>query len=194
MIRVGIVDDHPIALWGLRGALESVPDISVVATAATAESFDPANLDVLVLDIHLASDLPCVPVVTAMAAHTRVIMTSATERTADIEQCMAAGARAFVPKSSPLEQFADTVRMVVADGSAPLAAPAVTHPVLSPRERAVLDHIAGGLTHEQIARRLGISKHTVDTYLKRVRAKLNLGNKAELTRAALATSGQPAGY
>jgi len=42
------------------------------------------------------------------------------------------------------------------------------------------------LTHGQIATQLGISPHTVDTYVKRIRAKLGVGNKAELTRVALA--------
>jgi DNA-binding NarL/FixJ family response regulator len=63
------------------------------------------------------------------------------------------------------------------------AAPAA--PPLSEREEQVLRQIAHGLTHAQIATRLGISPHTVDTYVKRIRAKLGVGNKAELTRAAL---------
>jgi DNA-binding NarL/FixJ family response regulator len=54
---------------------------------------------------------------------------------------------------------------------------------LSVREEQVLRQISRGLTHSQVARRLGISQHTVDTYVKRIRAKLGLGNKAELTRA-----------
>jgi DNA-binding NarL/FixJ family response regulator len=56
---------------------------------------------------------------------------------------------------------------------------------LSARESQVLTHIAHGLTHSQIASRLRISPHTVDTYVKRIRAKLGIGNKAELTRFAL---------
>ena len=50
----------------------------------------------------------------------------------------------------------------------------------------MLRQISRGLTHGQIATRLGISPHTVDTYVKRIRAKLGVGNKAELTRVALA--------
>jgi DNA-binding NarL/FixJ family response regulator len=57
---------------------------------------------------------------------------------------------------------------------------------LSGRELQVLRQISRGLTHGQIATRLGISPHTVDTYVKRIRAKLGVGNKAELTRVALA--------
>jgi DNA-binding NarL/FixJ family response regulator len=57
--------------------------------------------------------------------------------------------------------------------------------VLSHREKQVLGQIALGRTHAQVARTLGISQHTVDTYVKRIRGKLGLGNKAELTRAAV---------
>ncbi|MEU6885573.1 helix-turn-helix transcriptional regulator [Streptomyces viridosporus] len=57
---------------------------------------------------------------------------------------------------------------------------------LSPRERQVLDFIAAGLTHAQAARRLGISQHTVDTHVKRIRSKLGVGNKADMVRLALA--------
>ncbi|MGI5203985.1 response regulator transcription factor [Spirillospora sp. CA-108201] len=48
--------------------------------------------------------------------------------------------------------------------------------------------MADGYTHGQIARHLGISRHAVDTYVKRIRGKLKLGNKAELTRAAVQAS------
>ncbi|MDF6040983.1 helix-turn-helix transcriptional regulator [Streptomyces sp. JH14] len=56
---------------------------------------------------------------------------------------------------------------------------------LSQREEQVLDFIAEGLTHAQTARGLGISQHTVDTYVKRIRSKLGAGNKAELARLAM---------
>ena len=55
---------------------------------------------------------------------------------------------------------------------------------LSPREREVLQLIARGYTHDQTANRLNISTHTVNTYVKRIRSKLGVGNKAELTTAA----------
>jgi DNA-binding NarL/FixJ family response regulator len=53
------------------------------------------------------------------------------------------------------------------------------------REREVLGMVARGLTHSQIARRLGISTATVNTYVKRLRVKLRAGNKADLTRKAI---------
>jgi DNA-binding NarL/FixJ family response regulator len=57
--------------------------------------------------------------------------------------------------------------------------------LLAPREAETLRLIAQGLTHRQVARRMGLSESTVSTYVKRIRARLNVGNKAELTRAAV---------
>ncbi|WP_328923869.1 helix-turn-helix transcriptional regulator [Streptomyces sp. NBC_00190] len=61
-------------------------------------------------------------------------------------------------------------------------APAVA---LAPREQEALHHIAAGHTYLQTARHMGLSKHTVDAYLRRIRAKLNVHSTAELTRLAI---------
>ncbi|MGW3726576.1 response regulator transcription factor [Streptomyces sp. F001] len=58
-------------------------------------------------------------------------------------------------------------------------------PALAPRERETLRHIAEGRTYLQTARHMGLSKHTVDAYLRRIRAKLNINSTAELTRLAI---------
>ncbi|WP_435223410.1 LuxR C-terminal-related transcriptional regulator [Streptomyces sp. Tue6028] len=58
-------------------------------------------------------------------------------------------------------------------------------PALAPRERETLRHIAAGCTYLQAARQMGLSKHTVDAYLRRIRAKLNITTTAEMTRLAV---------
>jgi DNA-binding CsgD family transcriptional regulator len=58
-------------------------------------------------------------------------------------------------------------------------------PALAPREQETLRHIAAGRTYLQTARHMGLSKHTVDAYLRRIRAKLNINSTAELTRLAI---------
>ncbi|MEV6654525.1 helix-turn-helix transcriptional regulator [Streptomyces sp. NPDC051219] len=58
-------------------------------------------------------------------------------------------------------------------------------PALAPREQETLRHIAAGRTYLQTARHMGLSKHTVDAYLRRIKAKLNINNTAELTRLAI---------
>ncbi|MFY1597212.1 LuxR C-terminal-related transcriptional regulator [Micromonospora sp. WMMD737] len=65
-------------------------------------------------------------------------------------------------------------------------------PMLTARERDVLRLVAEGLTHQQIARRLCLSKSTVDTYTHRLRQKTGAVNKAGLTRIAMALEVSPA--
>ncbi|MBD0422037.1 helix-turn-helix transcriptional regulator [Streptomyces sp. TRM S81-3] len=57
---------------------------------------------------------------------------------------------------------------------------------LTEREREVLRHIAAGRTYAQTARRMGLSRHTVDAYLRRIRAKSDVTSTAELMRLAIA--------
>ncbi|CAL9425707.1 response regulator transcription factor [Streptomyces sp. enrichment culture] len=66
------------------------------------------------------------------------------------------------------------------------AATTTDAPELTPRERETLRHIASGRTYLQAARHMGLSQHTVDTYLRRIRAKLHVHTTAELTRLAIA--------
>ncbi|MFG1994935.1 response regulator transcription factor [Actinoplanes sp. NPDC048988] len=66
------------------------------------------------------------------------------------------------------------------------ALPTPSHePRLTDREVETLRWVAQGLTHSQIARRMGLTESTVSTYVKRIRTKLQAGNKAELTRRAI---------
>lgn len=60
-----------------------------------------------------------------------------------------------------------------------------TSPDLTPREREILAQLPGGATYQAIARRLGLSPHTVDTYLRRVRSKTGLTNRTQLVVLAL---------
>lgn len=56
---------------------------------------------------------------------------------------------------------------------------------LAPRERETLRHIASGHTYLQTARHMGLSRHTVDAYLRRIRGKFHVNTTAELTRLAI---------
>ena len=96
------------------------------------------------------------------------------------------GAKGHLPNSASPEALTAAVRTLAAGGSWTSEARRSTRVSRCHRaERQVLAYIAHGMTHQQTASRLGISKHTVDTHVKRVRSKLQVGNKAELTRAAM---------
>ncbi|WP_405977514.1 helix-turn-helix transcriptional regulator [Streptomyces sp. NBC_00158] len=97
----------------------------------------------------------------------------------------APGVTACLPERSEPAALAAAVHLAALGARTPARPGDRAAAALSARERQVLRLVADGLTHDQAARRLGISRHTVDTYVKRVRAKLALGNKAELVRAAM---------
>ncbi|OPC78841.1 hypothetical protein B4N89_32415 [Embleya scabrispora] len=63
---------------------------------------------------------------------------------------------------------------------------AVAEAALTPRELQVLWHVAQGDTYARTARCMGISVHTVDAYLRRIRTKLGVATRAELIRLAMA--------
>ncbi|MEV6823572.1 helix-turn-helix transcriptional regulator [Amycolatopsis sp. NPDC051102] len=61
----------------------------------------------------------------------------------------------------------------------------VTGEALTTRERQVAEHVVRGYTYDSIARRLNISPHTVDTYVRRIKLKLGVANRAQLIVSVL---------
>jgi DNA-binding NarL/FixJ family response regulator len=203
LLRVAIVDDHPVARHGLASILDPVPDLTIVAAVATCAELptDPTgtiDADLVLLDLYLADGRPALDDITRLSAQRPVLIVSASRAPADVLAAMQAGASGYLTKQAAEDAYLTAIRSVVSGGfylSAQLAdllqaATEVRRPVserdqLSPREQEALGYIARGFTHKQTATRMGVSKATVDTYIARIRAKLNLGNKAELALAAL---------
>jgi DNA-binding NarL/FixJ family response regulator len=106
-----------------------------------------------------------------------------------VQAAIEAGASACVISRDPTAvHTADAVVNALASVARPtVAALPATGALakLSRREREALDYIAAGFTHGQTARRMGVTKATVDTFVVRIKAKLGVNTKAELTRAAL---------
>lgn len=185
MINVRIVDPNPVMRIGLTEILQAAGGIRVTATA-TLNDLDPGEYDVILLDSGTAGSAASDAAVSDIAARVPIVALSSSDCTEDVGAHLRSRAKALLSKSSAISEFVDTVRALALGRDAVASdVGSAGQEVLSPRERTVLTHIAAGFTHGQIARRLGLSRHTVDTYVKRIRSKLSLGNKAELTRAAL---------
>jgi len=157
-----------------------------VVTVDTRASGASEAIDILLLESELAGDRPSLDHLREAARRSPVLVLvpddlDAGDRTGFLD----AGAAGCIDYLAQPGDIVDQVRAVSApDGApSPKAGPGID--TLSPREITALSYIAWGYTHEQTARRMAISRHTVDTYIKRARAKLHLGNKAELTRAVL---------
>ncbi|BCB89243.1 helix-turn-helix transcriptional regulator [Phytohabitans suffuscus] len=192
MIRTDVLVSSPIFLLGLVHTLTNA-GIKVVA-ARTSPDQEPSWLaDAALIDIDALSP-PDELVHIAEAAKCTTVLVLDNEAVTDIAAYLRAGASGVISKREPGDRIVRAVRAVTSGarycpGEPEFSPNAERTDVagyhLSEREEQVLRQISRGLTHGQIATRLGISPHTVDTYVKRIRAKLGVGNKAELTRAAL---------
>ena len=192
MVRTDILAGSPIFLAGLVHTLTSAR-IRIVATRTSPDDAPSWQADVALVDVDALPAHELLPRIEETAKTAAVLVLNAATPE-DGEACLRAGASGVVDKRTSCESVVEAVRTVAAGAcfwpedwtSRPPAGRAEAPEYqLSEREEQVLSQIARGLTHGQIATRLGISPHTVDTYVKRIRSKLGVGNKAELTRAAL---------
>nr|WP_198151908.1 response regulator transcription factor [Kibdelosporangium sp. MJ126-NF4] len=161
-----------------------------IEVVLTGDDLSPLVPDVCLID-PTAVDTDLLPgfVVTVSRGAPVLFLVSDAEQSAQYE-AMGIGIAGCVERRASTEAFLTAIRSVAGRWSPSepdprWCLPSAGQAALSPRERQVIQQIACGLTHGQIASRLAISQHTVDTYVKRIRSKMNLGNKAELTRAAV---------
>jgi DNA-binding NarL/FixJ family response regulator len=193
-IRLGIVDSRPVMRHGLQHVFNGIQEVAVSILQSVNNDINLNSLDVVLL----GSCPPNAPawwqLLTELTSKTAVLVLQwplGAQEQEEMMRCLKVGARGVISPYAPVDLLLDAVRsaaagdMVVPDEMSPLDCETSDLPQLSVREQQVLDRIARGYTHSQIAGLLGISRHTVDTYVKRIRGKLKLGNKAELTRAAI---------
>lgn len=195
MIRLAVVDDHHFVRTGIAHHFAQQRDIVVVSCVADPEQLGAFGFDVLLLDLYLKAGRPAIDAIGRWSAIVPVLVMSYSGRAPDVLAAVRAGASGYHTKEASEDAFVAAVREVAAGGFAwsPSLAGIVEQatrnsddpPQLSIRERQVLGHLARGFTHQQIGTRLGVAQSTVDTYVKRIRTKLGLGNKAELTHCAI---------
>ncbi|WP_409493577.1 helix-turn-helix transcriptional regulator [Amycolatopsis sp. cmx-11-12] len=195
-MRVNVLVSSPIYLADLVQALTN-SGIKVAPSESLTDSEILWSADAVLVDADMLRSDRDLLHIAEMAQVTAVLVLADSATAADREAYLEAGAAGVISKHDSIGHLVSVVWAVTSgpgrdlvdyrDVEIPAAreqADPVEH-TLSEREQQVLFQISRGLTHGQIATRLGISPHTVDTYVKRIRAKLGVGNKAELTRAAL---------
>lgn len=193
-MRVDVLVRSPSYLADLVQALTN-SGIQVAPSKSLSDSEILWSADAVLVDADMLRSDRDLLHIAEMAQVTAVLVLDDSTTEADREAYLEAGAAGVISKHDSIGHLVSVVWAVTSgrdladyrDVEIP-AAREQADPVegtLSEREQQVLLQISRGLTHGQIATRLGISPHTVDTYVKRIRAKLGVGNKAELTRAAL---------
>jgi two-component system response regulator NreC len=210
-IRVILVDDHAIVRAGVRAMLAAAPDVLIVGEAtggaeavALATRLTP---DVMVMDLEMpgGNGETATRELRALANPPRVLILTMHEERDRLLPLLSAGAAGYLSKDATRSDLLDAIRVVasgdtyvrpsVARGLASHASAKPTTPgrgyaresydSLSERERTVLRFNADGLNGPEIAARLGISTKTVNTYKRRIQAKIGLDSRAAYVRFAL---------
>jgi DNA-binding NarL/FixJ family response regulator len=198
VVRVLVVDDHPVVRGGLVALIRTLAGIEVVGEAADGDTAMKEAIltrpDVVILDLRmpgmdgvsvcrrLVADLPGIAV---------LVLTMFDDREL-VAQALDAGARGYLVKGAEGDEIESAVRAVAA-GNAILSSRVATEVLgrasrdrplhelasLTAREREVLDLIARGLANGTIASRLSISPKTVGNHISAIFGKLGVSTRAE---------------
>lgn len=205
MIRVLLVDDHPVVRRGLRAMVDDLPELTAVGEAADgAEALRvleglEQRPDVVLMDLQMGAGMHGVEAtrrITALPDPPTVLILTTYSTDADILAAVEAGATGYLLKDAPPEEVAAAVR-AAARGETVLAPPVAARllgrvragrPTLSPREAEILQLLALGLANKQISKRLFISEATVKTHLVHIYDKLGVDSRTAAIASGL-TSG-----
>lgn len=202
-IRLLIADDHTLVRQGLSALLTAVPDIKVVAEAATgAEAIaraDETQPDVILMDLQM-------PGIHGLEATRRIlenhpglgiIVVTMLDDDGSVFAAMRAGARGYILKGADKADLLKTIRAVAAgealfgagiarrfmnffnDLGRPSNQPTLPFPELTERERAILGLIAAGQGNAAIAEQLSISPKTVSNHISNIFNKLQVADRAQ---------------
>jgi DNA-binding NarL/FixJ family response regulator len=194
LIRVAIVDDHPVVRQGIAALLGAHPEIEVVGGAGSVQEavalLERTPIDVLLLDIRLGTDsglrlLGGAGASAAQPAMPAVVVLSAYDYPQYAEAALRLGAAGFVVKSAPLEELLDAIRRAAGGGMAFAVRPRAGQERVSPRELDVIRLVVEGRSNDEVGAALGIGVKTVETHLRRLFERFSVASRTELAARAL---------
>ncbi|WP_062438947.1 response regulator [Herbidospora daliensis] len=200
MIRLMIVDDHPVVREGLRGMIDGNEGITVVGEAGSGDEAvvraRDLTPDVVLMDLRMpgGDGVGATSRILAGQPGARVIVLTTYETDQDIVRAVEAGAAGYLLKDTSRADLLGAIK-AAARGETVLSPSVATRLVtrmrapviesLSPRETEVLSLVARGLTNAEIGRELFISETTVKTHLLRVFGKLGVSDRTAAVTTAL---------
>jgi DNA-binding NarL/FixJ family response regulator len=199
MIRILLVDDHPVVRLGLRALFDLEDDLTVVGEAATPDeavaTVGRLRPDLVLMDLQLGragNGADVTQIIRSLPGPPPVLILTNYDTDGDIIRSIEAGASGYLLKGAPPDELLLAVRSAAAGESA-LAPPIATRLLermrtpqtsLSTREIEVLDRVAAGRSNGEIARELVITEQTVKSHLVHIYTKLGVSSRtAAVSRA-----------
>lgn len=206
-LRVLLADDHRMFTDALAGLLAKEPDLEVVGTVRDGREAVKAALelepDVIAMDISMRGlcGIEATRQIAARGPGAKVLCLSMHRERQYLQAALEAGATGYVLKESAPKELISAIRCVAGGGiylCPEMTAAAVEayraylvgqklsiDPVLTPREREVLQLVAEGWTSQEIAAQLFVSERTVATHRQHLAEKLHIRSVAGLTKYAI---------
>jgi len=206
LIRILVVDDHPVVRDGLVAMLDTQPDFQVVAQASTGiEAVQRAvelKPDILLLDLEMPDmdGVEALRQLRLLLPEIRTLVFTAFQTDELILGAIRAGAKGYLLKGAPRDQLFFAIRVISQGGSLlepvvasklieqmdrPAEGPhAFNRPALTSREMEVLRLLAQGKANREIAGELVISERTVKFHVSSILSKLGAGNRTEAVSVA----------
>lgn len=207
LIRVMIVDDHDIVRRGLSMFLSGFDDMSLVGEATNAvdaiRTCNEVQPHVILMDMMLpdTDGVTLTRAVRAQNPDVRVVILTSSKDESLVQAALQAGAIGYMLKNISVKEMAETIRSAYA--GKPILAPEVTQTLinmtvnprstppdyhLTERERMILNLMVDGLSNQEIADQIFVSRSTVKVYVSTILAKLGVQNRVEAVRVALQQS------
>lgn len=204
MVKVFIVDSHPVFRLGLGSMLEGNHEFKVVGDAATITEalvrIDQAQPDIVIMDVNTpgGDGIEAISQLQQKCPRTKSILLTESEKKDDFFRALKAGAKGYLLKNLDFAEFVDSIHLV-ASGNAivcsAMAARLLSAPEginrgngkssLSNREKEVLALVARGATNKEIAFQCCVSPTTVKAHLRRILEKLEVKNRAQAVAFAI---------
>ena len=198
MIRLFLVDDHPLVRDGLRARLDPLPGLEIVGEAGSAvaalEAIAQLRPDLVLADVGMKgmSGIELASLLQDRQPEVRVLMLSMYDNPEYVQQALQAGARGYVLKDAPAVEIVAAIEAVAAGGT--FLSSAVSHrlfatqqprPLLTPRESEILSALGRGDSSKQIARELDLSVRTVEAHRQSIKRRLGLEGQSALIKYAV---------
>ncbi len=203
-IRIMIVDDHPIVRQGLSTFLNGYDGFTLVAEASNGNDAlalcDETKPDVILMDMFLpdANGIQLTQKIRKNNPETQVVILTSSKEDQQVQEALQAGAIGYMLKNISVHDMAKIIRLAHAGqpALAPEATQALINLILEPRktpvhynlterEQKVLSLLVNGLSNQEIADQIFVSRSSVKNYISIILSKLGVQNRIEAVRLAI---------
>jgi two-component system, NarL family, response regulator len=197
LIRILIVDDHPVVCAGLTSMLSAQPGIEVAGSAASGEEalaiVQRDSIDVILLDLRMPGmdGIGVLHALKKIETSPRVVVLTSFEKEEDIYRAIRAGAHGYLLKDATESEMLAAISVVnggkryIPRHIAARLADRMMRSDLTARELQILELLAQGSTNKQIGTALDISDNTVRHHVNNIMEKLQVSDRTEAVATAI---------